>query len=403
MLNLNTVNKEKFNASESMEDSYSPSLALAVLVIIFILFGLTMLYSTSSGTSATKEHVYWGITLSNDLIFFIKQTAWAFVGSSAAFFIFLIGYKKLTIFTYPMLIVAGIALIIALAFPATNGAHRWIKVKKLFSLQPSEFAKIAVIVYLSDFLSKKQRFFMRKQGLIELLKTIYPALLWCGAILALIIVGEDLGTTVLLATTIWVMFFIAGLRLRWLIIPPVLFGIPLGFYIYYFDNMRLNRILSFLNPEKVSATTGYQLWNSLLALGSGGWFGLGFTQSRMKARYLPEAHTDFILSIVGEELGFITILMVIIGYIAITSIGIWIAVRAKNKALMLLASGAVTLLAVQALINLGVVSGSLPTKGMPAPFISYGGSNMVMSLTCIGLLLMVEREKKNGSKAVYYE
>ncbi len=228
---------------------------------------------------------------------------------------------------------------------------------------------------------------------MDSIPSIFPALCWVCAILFLIMLGEDLGTTVLLSATVWVMFFVAGMKLRWLMIPPAIIIPPGVILIFFFDKMRLNRLLSFLDPEAVHEATGYQLWKSLLALGSGGWTGLGFTKSRMKAMYLPEAHTDFILSIAGEELGFLFMALVLTGYAVIMALGIWISMRAENKALMLLGLGATSLITFQAIINLGVVSGALPTKGMPAPFISYGGSNMVMSLCCIGLLLCIEKER----------
>ena len=371
MLKLNIIDSGS-DGEKSGESSLSPSLFLCTLVLAFILFGLAMLYSTSSGIGAGTN-------------FFFKQAVWSLIGAGAALFIYIVGFERLERYSIFFLILAIAGLIAALFFPEINGARRWIRLPGM-SIQPSEFAKLAVIIYLAQFLAKKQRF-------IDSISSIFPALCWVGIIIVLIILGEDLGTTALLATTVWLMFFVAGMRLRWLLLPPAVLIPLVGTYIYFFDSMRLARLLSFLDPEKVNERTGYQLWNSLLALGSGGWMGLGFTKSRMKARYLPEAHTDFILSIVGEELGFLCMILIVTGYIFITAIGIWISIRAVNKARMLLGFGATSLIALQAIINLGVVSGALPTKGMPAPFISYGGSNMVMSLCCIGLLLCIERDR----------
>jgi cell division protein FtsW len=158
------------------------------------------------------------------------------------------------------------------------------------------------------------------------------------------------------------------------------------------DPMRRARILSFWNPERDASATGYQLWNGFLALGAGGWYGVGFMESRMKARYLPEAHTDFILSIVGEELGLIAIVLVMIAYGVFCWAGIRISINANTRLGMLLGFGLTIYITLQALINVAVISGSMPTKGMPAPFISYGGSNLLTCMTAVGLLLSIALE-----------
>ena len=385
-LNILTTSLDKQIKTDIPEDNLSPSLLLSVIVLIFISFGLIMLYSTSTGNISTNTKSILGFKVTSDLMFFIKQAVWVVVGSIAALSIYLIGYNRLAKFSTPLLFFAVFALIAALFFDPINGAQRWIRLP-MMSIQPSEFAKIVLIIYLSQFLAKKQRF-------INSFFSIVPALCWIGLLAILIFWGKDLGTTLLLLTTAWIMFYIAGMRLIWLL-PPIIIGVPaLSTFIYFFDPMRLARLMSFLNPEAVHKKSGYQLWHSLMALGSGGWLGLGLTKSRMKAKYLPEAHTDFIISIVGEELGVVFIIMIIILYIIIMGLGLWISSRAKNRAHMLLGIGATSLITLQAIINLGVVGGALPTKGMPAPFISYGGSNMFMSLCCIGLLLCIEKETR---------
>jgi cell division protein FtsW len=385
MLNLQIIKSKSKEPGETQDSSFSPSLFMVALILGFILFGLTMLYSTSSGIG--KGYSY-----------FIKQSMWVGVGLIPATVIYFSGYRKLAEYSKLFLILAILALMSTLFFPEVNGARRWIKLPGM-SIQPSEFAKLALILFLSQFLAKKQRF-------LNSFRSVLPGLIWVGIVLFFILFGikdnfkprlEDLGTTVLLAATVWFMFFAAGMRIKWLLLPPAVVIPLLSTYIYFFDRPRLNRLLSFLDPEAVNEESGYQLWNSLLALGSGGWTGMGFTESRMKAMYLPEAHTDFILSIVGEELGFLCMFFVLAGYAAITVFGIWISVRTENKSKMLLGLGATSLITLQAIINLGVVSGALPTKGMPAPFISYGGSNMVMAMCCIALLLCIDKERKMTS------
>ena len=164
----------------------------------------------------------------------------------------------------------------------------------------------------------------------------------------------------------------------------------LALYIYFFDSMRLSRVLTFLDPQKYQKSGGYQLWTSLMALGSGGWTGMGFLGSRFKAKYLPEQHTDFILSVVGEELGFLALLFLVIGtYIVFVFSALKISLNSKNKTGMLLGFGITSFIALQALINISVIAGLAPTKGMPAPFISYGGSNMLVCMTSVGVLISI--------------
>jgi cell division protein FtsW len=355
------------------ESELSAPLLLTLTVTGMILLGLCMLYSTSSGLEKIGQK------------FFFKQLTWAILGAVVAVGICFVGYKKLLKYSIIILPVALLGLVLALMSPEINGARRWIRLPG-FSLQPSEFAKLALLLYVSSFLAKRQRAVNSFEGIL-------PLLCWIGATLSLIILGEDLGTTLLLTGSVLTIFFIAGMRLRWFGLVGL--SIPtLILIIKNFDAMRWGRLTSFLDPEAVHKANGYQLWNSLLALGSGNWIGLGFTKSRMKAMYLPEAHTDFIVSIIGEELGFVSIIILIILYLLILFSGVKIAASSKDKAGLFLGSGITFMICAQAIINLGVVSGAFPTKGMPAPFISYGGSNMLSCLCGIGLLLSIHLENQ---------
>ena len=178
---------------------------------------------------------------------------------------------------------------------------------------------------------------------------------------------------------------------------------PLAFlYIKYFDPMRWGRMTIFLDPETNRSNAGYQLWNSLMALGSGSWYGLGLAKSRLKASYLPEAHTDFILAVIGEELGFVMLLFILLLYSIFTYCGYKIS-RSSNSRLGMFLGFALTLgISIQAIINIAVISGSAPTKGMPAPFISYGGSNIIASLTAVGLLAAIAAETVSPGYSDYY-
>ncbi|MBN1864112.1 MAG: cell division protein FtsW [Victivallales bacterium] len=358
-----------------LKSQFSMPLLMSVTAAAMILFGLSMLYSTTSGGE------------SGGRIFFIKQSVWILIGGLAAVTIYFVGYRKLSKLSIVWLVLSAAGLAVALFFPEVNGARRWIRFSGI-SIQPSEVSKIALLLYLADYLPRRQRFINTFEGIL-------PAFAWAGLIAGLICLGKDLGNTLLLGFTVMLVLFVAGLRLRWFFIP--LASLPVLVYsIMSYDTVRWARMTSFMNPEATEKTSGYQLWNSLLALGSGGWQGLGFTKSRMKAMYLPEAHTDFILSIVGEELGFISIVLIILGYALITFCGVWISMFSRERSGMLLGIGITSLIACQAIINLGVVCGALPTKGMPAPLISYGGSNMLSCLCGLALILSIDRETRSG-------
>lgn len=350
------------------------ALWLSLTVGAMLLFGLTMLYSTSSGTSGAS--------------LFIKQLVWSAVGIAAAVVVAVVGHRRLARFHWFFLLVAaGLLLVADFCFPAIKGAHRWIRVPGVGNIQPSEFAKIALLLFLAKYCSENRRYldnlFKRKGPL--------PALGVTLVILGLIFAGKDWGTTFLLGTVAMIVLFVAGMRVRYLL-APFLLAPFLPLYLKTMDKERWSRLTSFLDPERFQDSDSYQLWHSLLALGSGGGLGLGFTESRMKAKYLPEAHTDFILSIVGEELGFTFMCLVVVFYALFVYFGTRVAVSARTKQGMLLAVGVTSLIGLQAFINIGVVSGALPTKGMPAPFISYGGSNLVSCLCGVGLLISVALE-----------
>lgn len=346
------------------------AVGLIVTVAMMVLFGLTMLYSTSFGTAGST--------------FFMKQLMWAGVGVVSASAIFLIGYQKLSDYSIPFACLVMLLLFVAdFFFPAVKGAHRWIKVPGVGNIQPSELAKVALILFMARSCSDRMRY------INDIFKGMLPVGVVIAPLMGLVLLGKDLGTTTLLVVVAVLILFVSGLKLRW-IMPPFLMAPPaLLLYLKSFDPERWSRLTTYTNPELCQKTDGYQLWNSLLALGSGGWTGVGFMESRMKAKYLPEAHTDFILSIVGEELGYIGLILVLIGYLSFMYFALKISLSSQNKQGMLLGFGATAVIVLQATINIGVISGAFPTKGMPAPFISYGGSNLLMSLMCTGLLVSV--------------
>jgi len=371
------------------EESLRYALLLFVMASTMILFGLTVLYSTSYGVAGP--------------MYFKKQLIWGGVGLVIGCSTILIGYRRLVNWSPWFMILAVLLLIAALGFPAVKGAHRWIKIPHIGNIQPSELAKLAMALFLARFCADKMRNvsnFTLWGGLRALLKgnlqvfwsewgAMINVCAWCGILMVMVMVGKDLGTTTLLGIVLVSTLFLAGLKLRYVVVPVICVP-PLAVYIIkHHDPMRWARITSFLNPEQYLKDDGYQLWNSLLALGSGGWSGVGFMASRLKHKYLPEAHTDFILSIVGEELGMVGLCCVIACYLVILFAAVKIAINASTRQGMFLGSSLAALVSLQAFINIGVVSGMLPTKGMPAPFISYGGSNLLMSMVATSLLLSI--------------
>ena len=375
-------------ARELAEDILPTAVLFGGVTLIMLLFGLTMLYSTSFGTAGSA--------------YFLKQLMWACVGGAGAFGVLFFGYKRVSDWSPWMMAMILLLLLVAdFCFPAVNGAHRWIRIPGVGNIQPSEYAKVILVLFLAKFLSARVRY-LEKGPFFRFCSPGDPAFwqapfwsvfvlggLCCGVIMLAVLAGRDFGTTFLMTLLFFAVMYVAGIPGK-LLLPLLLGpGLAVYFYLMNFDPMRRDRLTIFLNPEPYQMEEGYQLWNSLLALGSGSWTGLGFTESRMKMKYLPEAHTDFILSIVGEELGLISLLLVLAAYAAFVILAVRIARRARTRQGMLTALGCATFIAIQASINIGVICGALPTKGMPAPFISYGGSSLVTCLVATGLVLSV--------------
>ena len=354
------------------EPPLAEGVTLFVVALVLVLFGLVMLYSTSLGIRNASTY------------FFVRQLQWCGVGFAALFAVVLIGYKKLSDWSGLFMIGIFFLLCLTLLFPAIKGARRWIQLPGIGSIQPSEYAKFILSLFMAKLCSDKIK-------MIEVtpFRFILLAVACCAPVIMMVMLGKDLGTTLLLSIIVFAVLYAAGIRLRYLLPVPLIGAPALFLFIKYFSEFRWKRLVTYLDPERYESTSGYQLWLSILALGSGGWKGLGFAEGRMKYKYLPEAHTDFILAIVGEELGFIWMCLVIICYVVFILLAITVCVRARTRQAMFLVFGLTTFLAIQAVINIGVISGAFPTKGMPAPFISYGGSSLVSCLTATGLIISV--------------
>jgi cell division protein FtsW len=315
------------------------------------------------------------------------QLIWLVVGIACFIVAACMDYRRLKKLS-PWLLGISVVLLALVFAPlighAANGAHRWISRPNGAPLfQPSEPGKLALLLFLAAYIDRYKRQMAEfKKGLV-----IPGAVI--AVVLALIFVEPDRGCTILLAAVCGVMLIVAGARLFYLLLPAALLAGGLAVSLR-FDSMRMARIMAWLHPEQ-NKDAGYQVREAMIALGSGGWFGLGLGNGRQKLGFVPEHHTDFIFSIIGEELGVVATLAVVLLFIVIVICGIFIARRSCDTFGLLLGTGLTFMIGFQAFINIGVVTGILPNKGMPLPFISYGGSNLVLLLASVGLLISIAR------------
>ena len=342
---------------------------LVFCVAALVALGTTMLYSSPVGPR-----------------FVTQQAIWVALGLIACVGAAWFDYRHLKKLSW-VIYLAALALLVVVLVPQigfrVNGASRWLKFGS-FSVQPSEFAKLALIIVLAHYTEHFQRKMPTFQkGLLVPAAIVAP-------ILALVFLEPDYVTTLLLAAVSAVMLVIAGARLT-IIAPAVLIGLlAVGVSVAHNQN-RLERVMAFLHPEEHRDGKGFQQYQATIALGSGGVTGVGLGDGRQKFGYVPENHTDFILSIVGEELGLVATLGVVLAFLGIALCGVWIASLARDRFGMMLACGITFLISLQAFINIGVVTTVLPNKGLPLPFVSYGGSSLLIMLTSLGVLLNVAR------------
>ncbi len=350
-----------------------------IIVMILLSFGLIMVFSASSATSFYNF---------NDSYYFVKkQLIWALIGIASMFFMANIDYRVLKKFSFPILITSVILLVAVLIFgKEINGAKRWLGFGGL-TIQPSEVAKLAVIIFFSARLSNA------KHNIKKFGKGLLPYLIILGTILGLVILEPHLSGTVVIFLVGIILLFIAGARMLHftLISLPV---IPALFFAMFTSEYRWKRVTAFLDPWQDKMGDGWQIIQSLYAIGSGGLFGLGLGRSRQKFLYIPEPHNDFIFSIVCEELGFIGATSIIILFLVLIWRGIKISLNAPDVFGSLLAAGFTSLIAVQVLINIAVVTSSMPVTGMPLPFFSAGGSSLLFIMTGMGIVLSVSRYRK---------
>lgn len=347
-------------------------------VVLLLTIGVVMVYSASS---------YYAMFTTKDSMYFLKkQLTSAIVGVVAMAFAMCFDYHKIKKYTVAIMVICIPLLLVVFLFPAVNGAQRWIQIGPLPSLQPSEIAKYVVVLFLAMSLEVKG------EGVKNFKTGILPYLGVSGFYAAIVLAEKNLSIASVIMIVTFIVLFTAGGKIKHLfgIVAPVLVAVALFFTLS--TDYRRARMLNFINPWQDPADKGYQLIQSFYALGAGGVTGLGLGQSRQKTLYMPEPHNDFIFSIIGEELGLIGCICIIILFIIFIWRGINVAMKARDTYGTLLAIGITSVIAVQSLINIAVVTGSMPVTGVPLPFISYGGSALVINMTAVGLLLNISRQ-----------
>jgi cell division protein FtsW len=357
----------------------APDGLLILAVAGLLVFGWIMVYSASALDAEMKY---------GDQFYFLKrQVLWSVLGTAA----FIISAKLPISFwqksVRPLFVVTLILLAAVLVVgPRISGARRWIRLPGM-GFQPSELAKLSLVLIAADYMDRKQsRLFDFKKGLL-------PLLLLCGSMLGLIVLEPDLGTPVLMSMVLGSLMILGGVR--WSHLGSLIAGsMPLIVIAVIKVRYRLQRFFAYLDPWSNAKGKGYQLVQSLLAMGSGGFFGRGLGESRLKVGNLPDCHTDFVFSILGEELGLLGTLSCAALFLMLCLRGLRISRQSKDLFPRLVAAGISLTIGLQAVINMGVASGLFPTKGMPLPFISFGGSSLLITLTCVGILASISRENK---------
>jgi cell division protein FtsW len=348
------------------------------------LFGVVMVYSASAVIAQQENH--------SQFHYLMKQGLWTMIGLAVMFVAMNFDYQKLNRrwIVYGLLLVTVLLLLVVFGFRPINGARRWIRFSS-FSLQPSEIAKLSLAIFLARFLER------RAGDEASFFGTFIPCILVIGLLAGLVIKEPDLGTALMLGIAGITVCFAAGVRPRHVFYASV----PALLYVgkmLIFTPFRMRRLASFIDPWADAQGAGYQTVQSLIAVGSGGTHGLGFAQGRQKLLFLPFAHSDFIFAVVGEELGLVGALIIVFVFAIFLWRGLRAALRAPDRFGMLLGLGIVVGIVAQALLNISVVLAIVPNKGIPLPFISYGGSSLVPTLAGVGILLNISQYAALGKR-----
>src|SRR6476660_3921840 len=361
-----------------MARKLKPDRILFFVTLVLVGFGIAMVFSSSAIVAKEK--------FGDPNYFSFKQLIFAALGLAVMFVVMKVDYHN---YKHPAVVFSALAIVVALLvvvffLAAAANTHRWIQLAG-FSIQPSELSKLALIFFLAYFLEK------RKGNVNDLKFTLVPVAVIVAFLAGLIVLQPYLGTAVSLLVISAALLFVAGLDLRW-IAASAIFALPTFYLLVFRVKYRRDRILAFMNPWEEPLGRGFQIIQSLLSVASGGIAGLGFMEGKQKLFYLPEAHTDFIFAVVGEELGMIGTCALLTLFALFFWRGVRAAMNAPDLFGFYLGLGITTMICVQAFINMSVVLGLLPTKGIPLPFLSYGGSSFVVMLAAVGILLNVSQQ-----------
>lgn len=359
--------------------SYDAGLLFPVMFLVGI--GIVMVYSASSALALKKY--------GTDYYFMKKQAMFSFAGIMILVTCRHIPYQLFRLLSYPILLcaVAALLAIELTGFGLTaGGASRWLRMGS-FTFQPSEFARLALVIFMAYSLSKKT------EHIREFSIGFLPHVLVLAALGALILLQPDFGSVVILAFIAWVMMFVAGVRLKYLL-GSLLCLLPVGCWFMIQAPYRLRRLMCFTDPWRYSSDEGYQIVHSLMAFGSGGVLGKGIGNGYQKLFYLPEPHTDFIFSVIGEEAGLLGVSIITIFYAVIIFKGIRIAADAPDLFGTFMAVGLTSAIGLQVCVNMGVALGLLPPKGLTLPFLSYGGTSLLINMASIGILMNIGASKR---------
>jgi cell division protein FtsW len=362
----------------------APAIELPPRPVDLVLLGAVLLLLAIGTIEIFSSSAIYALKKSGDPYYFLKrQVTWLVPGLGFLWLGARIDYRRLRRLTYPMLAVSMIALCAVLTMAPINGARRWFHLGPM-SFQPVEFAKLALVTWLAYSLQKKA----------DKVKTFtvgfVPHLVVCCLMMGLLLMQPDLGSSIILGATTLGMLFVAGAQISYIALA-VLAAAPVAYQLIVGTPWRLQRFMAFFNPEAYSNGVAYQIVQSRIAIGSGGFGGLGLGEGRQALGYMPEGHNDYIMASVGEELGFIGFALVLGLFAVIVWRGVRAALGAREVFGSYLAWGTTMVFALQALINTGVVLGAIPAKGLTLPFVSYGGSSLIMALFLAGLLLNVGR------------
>jgi cell division protein FtsW len=355
------------------------------VTLALCLFGAVMIYSASAVTASQQY--------GRSYIFLLRQAAWLVIGILGMFALMRTDYRRLRepAVVYTTVCLVLIMLVSTFFLDKSHATHRWIRFGPV-GIQPSELAKIAIILYLAWFLD------LRRRGISSMefckrdfLHTILPAMAPILGFVVLILLQPDLGTSVDIVLVATAILFVAGLSWKWIVAGAAV-ALPLLYLLITHVSYRQARLTAFLDPGSDPQGAGFQLLQSLIAVGSGGFTGVGLMESKQKLFYLPEAHTDFIYAVICEELGFIGAILVLALFLVYGWRGLRAAFGAPDGFGRLLALGITAMVLSQTLINFAVVLGMVPTKGIPLPFVSYGGSSLLVMLLATGVLLNISQQ-----------